>query len=44
MIEAITQVITDFVRGGDNSDIELLNRVLHEDFRVTNNGFMGLKV
>ncbi len=43
MIEEITQAITDFVRGGDNSDVDLLNRVLHEDFRVTNNGFMGTK-
>jgi hypothetical protein len=40
-IERITQCITDFVKGGDNSDIELLDAVLHEDFRVTNNGFMG---
>lgn len=39
--EKITQAITDFVEGGDNSDIELLNKVLHNDFRVTNNGFMG---
>ena len=39
--EKITQAITDFVRGGDNSDTELLDKVLHKDFRVTNNGFMG---
>jgi hypothetical protein len=39
--EKITQAITDFVRGGDNSDVELLDKVLHRDFRVTNNGFMG---
>lgn len=39
--EKITQVITNFVRGGDNSDTELLDKVLHNDFRVTNNGFMG---
>ncbi len=37
----IKQTIIDFVKGGDNSDIELLNKVLHTDFRVTNNGFMG---
>ena len=37
----IVQVITDFVKGGDNSDVQLLDKVLHKDFRVTNNGFMG---
>ncbi|UII20715.1 nuclear transport factor 2 family protein [Fulvivirga ligni] len=37
----IEQAIKDFVRGGDNSDTTLLDRVLHKDFRVTNNGFMG---
>ena len=36
----IIQAITDFVKGGDNSDLELLDKVLHKDFRVTNNGFM----
>lgn len=39
-IERIKEAITDFVKGGDTSDIELLNKVLHKDFRVTNNGFM----
>lgn len=39
--ENIKQAITDFVKGGDNSDLELLDSVLHKDFRVTNNGFMG---
>ncbi|MEJ7643923.1 MAG: nuclear transport factor 2 family protein [Chryseolinea sp.] len=39
--EKIEQAVTDFVRGGDNSDIALLDKVLHHDFRVTNNGFMG---
>ena len=37
----IEQAITDFVKGGDNSDTILLDKVLHKDFRVTNNGFMG---
>jgi hypothetical protein len=37
----IEQAITDFVKGGDNSDTAMLDRVLHQDFRVTNNGFMG---
>jgi hypothetical protein len=40
-IEKITQTITNFVKGGDNSNTELLAKVLHDDFRVTNNGFMG---
>ena len=40
-IEKIKQVVIDFVRGGDNSDIDLLDEVLHKDFRVSSNGFMG---
>ncbi|MGZ8535269.1 MAG: nuclear transport factor 2 family protein [Flavitalea sp.] len=39
--EKIEHVITNFVKGGDNSDTVLLDSVLHRDFRVTNNGFMG---
>lgn len=39
--EKIKQAITDFVKGGDSSDTELLDKVLHNEFRVTNNGFMG---
>jgi hypothetical protein len=39
--EKIKQAITDFVKAGDNSDVQLLDNVLHKDFRVTNNGFMG---
>lgn len=41
MKEEVEQAITDFVRGGDNSDVTLLNKVLHKEFRVTNNGFMN---
>lgn len=37
----IEQAIINFVKGGDNSDTELLDSVLHKEFRVTNNGFMG---
>jgi hypothetical protein len=37
----IEQAITNFVRGGDNSDTVMLDKALHKDFRVTNNGFMG---
>lgn len=39
--EKIQQAIIDFVKGGDNCDTALLDKVLHTDFRVTNNGFMG---
>lgn len=39
--EKIEQAITNFVKGGDLRDVELLDKVLHKDFRVTNNGFMG---
>jgi hypothetical protein len=41
IIEKIEQAITSFVKGGDNSDVVMLDKVLHKDFRVTNNGFMG---
>ncbi|NHN27328.1 nuclear transport factor 2 family protein [Flavobacterium jejuense] len=39
--EKIELAITNFVRGGDNSDVDLLESVLHPHFRITNNGFMG---
>lgn len=39
--DRIKQAIIDFVKGGDNSNVELLDNVLHKNFRVTNNGFMG---
>jgi hypothetical protein len=39
--EKIEQAILNFVKGGDNRDIVVLDKVLHSDFRVTNNGFMG---
>ncbi|RYE54278.1 MAG: hypothetical protein EOP48_12685 [Sphingobacteriales bacterium] len=39
--EKIEQAITNFVKGGDNSDVHMLDVVLHKDFCVTNNGFMG---
>lgn len=40
-IKKIKEVIINFVKGGDASDITMLDQVLHKDFRVTNNGFMG---
>jgi len=39
--EKINQAINHFVKGGDTSDVQLFDKVLHDDFRVTNNGFMG---
>lgn len=39
--EKIEQAITYFVRGGDNSDTVMLDKILHQDFRIANNGFMG---
>jgi hypothetical protein len=39
-IEKIKQAIMGFVKGGDCSDPAMLDKVLHKDFRVTNNGFM----
>ncbi len=39
--EKVEQAITDFVKGGDNSDTILLDKVLHKDFRVMSHGFMG---
>ena len=41
MTDKIKQAIADFVKGGDNSDATLLDKVLHKDFRVTSNSFMG---
>ena len=41
-IEEIERAITYFVKGGDNSDTIMLDKVLHNNFRVTNNGFMGI--
>lgn len=40
--EQIELVITAFVKGGDNSDVNLLEAVLHNDFRVMSSGFMGI--
>ncbi|NJO02609.1 MAG: nuclear transport factor 2 family protein [Bacteroidia bacterium] len=40
--QKLEKAITDFAKGGDNRDTELLDNVLHNEFRVTNNGFMGI--
>ncbi|MDY7394611.1 nuclear transport factor 2 family protein [Aureibaculum sp. 2210JD6-5] len=42
-IKKIKEAITNFVKGGDTSDVKILDQVLHKDFRVTNNGFMGTR-
>lgn len=39
MNTAILKAVTDFIKGGDNSDITALNQVLHSDFRNIQNGF-----
>lgn len=39
--EKIEEAVINFVKGGDNRDTVVLDNVLHKDFRVTNNGFMG---
>ncbi|MBK7233424.1 MAG: nuclear transport factor 2 family protein [Saprospiraceae bacterium] len=39
--EKVKQAITHFVEGGDLSDLEILNKVLHPDFCVASYGFMG---
>jgi hypothetical protein len=37
----VEKAMFDFIKGGDNRDVALLDHVLHKDFRVVNNGFMG---
>lgn len=37
----IELVITAFVKAGDNSDVNMLEVVLHDDFRVISSEFMG---
>ena len=39
--EKMEQAITNFVKGGDNSDTVMLDKVMHNDFRVMSNRFMG---
>ena len=41
MKDKITEAITNFVKGGDTSNSDLLDKVLHKDFRVSSNNFMG---
>lgn len=39
--ERIEQTIINFVKGGDEADVALLDTVLHQDFRVSSSAFMG---
>ena len=39
--DQIINTITGFVQGGDTSNTGLLDQVLHKDFRVSSNNFMG---
>ena len=39
--DKIINVITGFVEGGDTSNTILLDQLLHKDFRVSSNNFMG---
>ena len=39
--ERVEKAMRDFIEGGDRRNVTLLHHVLHENFRVTNNGFMG---
>ncbi len=39
--DRIIQAITNFVKGGDTSNVELLDKVLHSDFTVSSSKFMG---
>jgi len=39
----IQQAIRDFIQGGDNSDVTLLNEVLHQDYRNVQSGFFEEK-
>jgi hypothetical protein len=39
--DQIITTITGFVEGGDTRNTALLDQVLHKDFRVSSNNFMG---
>lgn len=41
--ENIIKLITQFIQGGDNSDIVMLDRILHKNFTNTQNGFFEQK-
>jgi len=39
--EKIIETVNAFVSGGDNRDVIMLEKILHMDFRVASNNFMG---
>ncbi|MDP3467624.1 MAG: nuclear transport factor 2 family protein [Daejeonella sp.] len=39
--QKIIAAISSFINGRDTSDIKMLKDVLHKDFRVSSNNFMG---
>jgi hypothetical protein len=41
--EKIEQAITNFVKGGDNNDIVLLQKVVHSNFQNIQDGFFEEK-
>lgn len=41
--EKIIEQVSNFLKGGDNSDIEMLNRALHDKYINVQNGFFGEK-
>lgn len=43
MSKEIIQCITDFIKGGDESNLEKLNKVLHNEYRNIQSGFFSKK-
>ena len=41
--EKIIKQVTQFLRGGDNSDLEMLDEALHDKYTNVQNGFFGEK-
>lgn len=41
--EKIIEQVSNFLKGGDNSDIEMLNQALHDKYINVQNGFFGEK-
>lgn len=39
----VKNVITDFIRGGDNNDVAQLEKAMHRDFQNTQDGFFEQK-
>ncbi|AXT60940.1 hypothetical protein D1816_11470 [Aquimarina sp. AD10] len=43
MNKEIIQCITDFIKGGDESNLDKLNKVLHNEYRNIQSGFFSEK-